>query len=71
MENVEYYNDLYDAVYEAMLDAVAEGGLFAVFGVYGSLPQTLELEKYQDWTNYDTSFPRHVERMFQSISHGD
>ena len=71
MENVEYYNDLYDAVYEAMLDAVAEGGLFAVFGVYGSLPQTLELEKYQDWANYDTSFPRHVQRMFQSISHGD
>ena len=71
MENVEYYNDLYDAVYAEILDAVAAGGPFAIFGLFETLPQTLELEQYQDWGNYDSAFPRHVERMFQSISHGD
>ena len=71
MENVEYYNDLYDAVYAAIVDSATTGGPFAIFGVFETLPQTLELEKYQDWENYDSSFPRHVERMFQSISHGD
>ena len=71
MENVEYYNDLFDAVYAPYVAAVAEAGPFAAGGLLQTLPQTLELPKYQDWTNYDTSFPRHVERMFQAISHGD
>ena len=71
MENVQYYNDLFDAVKAAYAGAIAEGGIFAGFTVLQSLPQTLELPKYQDWTNYDTSFPRHVERMFQAITHGD
>ena len=71
MENVQYYNDLYDAVYEAISSANAEGGIFAVFGLLDTLPQTLELPQYQDWEEYDTSFPRHVERMLVSIYHGD
>lgn len=71
MENVEYYNDLYDAVYAEIVAAATAGGPFAIGSVLATLPQTLELEKYQDWENYESSFPRHVERMYQSISHGD
>lgn len=70
-ENVEYYNDLYVAVQEAIQQAVAQGGPFAAYGLYDSLPETLNLEKYQDWTNYDNSFPRHVQRMLISIYHSD
>ena len=71
MENVEYYNDLFDAVYGGIAAAFAEGGQPAVFGAFAALPQTLELPKYKDWQNYDTSFPRHVERMYQAITHAD
>ena len=71
MENVEYYNDLYDAVYGALTTAANEGGQLALFGVFRSLPQTLRMDKYADWTNYESSFPRHVERMLQSITHAD
>ncbi len=71
MENVAYYNDLYDAVTTAINEAVAQGGPFAAYGLFGSLPQTLQLERYADWENYDSSFPRHVERMLMSIFHGD
>lgn len=69
--NVEYYNDLYDAVYNALADAAASGDPFATWNLISTLPQTLQLEKYQDWGNYDTAFPRHVERMLYSITHGD
>ena len=72
-ENVEYYNDLYDAV-KAEVDAAiaASGGAaFGAYGLFDTLPQTLELEKYKDWGNYDTAFPKHVERMLLSIYHGD
>ena len=73
MENVEYYNDLYDAV-KAVVDETimqAGGAVFVVYGLYDTLPQTLELEKYKDWENYDTSFPSHVERMLLGIYHGE
>ena len=70
-ENVEYYNDLYAAVQEAIQQAVAQGGPFAPYSLYDSLPETLHLEKYQDWTNYDNSFARHVQRMLVSIYHSD
>ena len=72
-ENVEYYNDLYDAV-KAEVDAAisaAGGAAFGAYGLFDTLPQTLELEKYKDWGNYDTAFPKHVERMLLSIYHGD
>ena len=73
MENVEYFNDLYDAVRVAVDDAIAQGGgaRFAAFGLFDTLPQTLTLDKYKDWGNYDTSFPKHVERMLLAIYHGD
>ena len=73
MENVEYYNDLYDAVRVAVDDTIAQAGgaRFAAFGLFDTLPQTLTLDKYKAWGNYDTSFPKHVERMPLAIYHGD
>ena len=71
MENVQYYNDLYDACYDAIIKTNEEHGIFAVFDLLDTLPETLELEQYQDWANYDSSFPTHVRRMLLSIYHGD
>lgn len=73
MENVDYYNDLYNAVKAVVDQAIMQAGgqAFGAYGLYDTLPQTLELPKYQNWTNYDTSFPSHVERMLLSIYHGD
>ena len=72
MENVAYYNALYDAVRAAVEGAIAQAGVFfAAYGLYETLPQTLELEQYQGWGNYDSSFPAHVERMLLAIYHGD
>ncbi len=73
LENVEYYNDLYDAVKAAVDEAIAQAGgsTFAAYGLFDTLPQTMELEKYRDWAEYDSSFPRHVERMLLAVYHGD
>ena len=72
MENVAYYNDLYAAVRKAVEDAIAQAGVFfAAYGLYETLPQSLELAQYQGWGNYDSSFPAHVERMLLAIYHGD
>ena len=73
LENVEYFNDLYDAVRVAVDDAIAQAGgaRFGAYGLFDTLPQTLTLDKYKDWGNYDTSFPKHVERMLLAIYHGD
>ena len=73
MENVAYYNDLYDAV-KAEVDAAIEqagGAVFVAYGLFDTLPGTLELEQYREWGNYESSFPRHVERMLLGIYHGE
>ena len=70
-DNAQYYNDLYDATYAAINQAIAEQGFFAVFGLVDTLPGTLKLEQYASWENYDSSLPSHVERMLLSIFHGD
>ena len=72
MENVQYYNDLFDAV-KAEVDAAVEqaGGAFGAYGLYDSLPNELDLPAYSDWGNYDTAFPRHVQRMLLGIYHGE
>lgn len=72
MENVGYYNDLYDAV-KVEVDAAIEvaGGAFGAYGLYATLPGTLTLPAYADWANYDTAFPRHVQRMLLGIYHGE
>ncbi len=72
-ENVEYYNDLFDAVKTEVDAAIAaaNGAAFGAYSLFDTLPQTLELEKYQDWGNYDAAFPKHVERMLLGIYHGD
>ena len=73
MENVQYYNDLYDAVKEAVDDAIAQAGgaAFGAYGLYDTLPETLELPQYADWGNYDTAFKRHIQRMLLGIYHGE
>lgn len=70
-DNAQYYNDLYDATYAAMTEAMMAEGIPAVIGLIDTLPTTLQLEQYESWQNYDTSFPAHVERMLLSIFHGD
>lgn len=72
MENVGYYNDLYDAC-KAEVDAAIEaaGGAFGAYGLFDTLPGTLTLPAYADWGNYDTAFPRHVQRMLLGIYHGE
>ena len=70
-ENQEYYNDLFYAVMGALQQAAATGDFGQVYAVFTTLHETLELEQYQHWANYDHSFPRHVERMRDSILHGD
>ena len=49
-ENVQCYNDLYDAVKAAADDAIAQAGgaTFGAYGLYDTLPETLELEQCQD-----------------------
>ena len=73
MENVAYYNDLYDAVKAEVDIAVGQAGgaAFGAYGLFDTLPGTLQLEQYQEWGNYESSFPRHVERMLLGIYHGD
>lgn len=72
MENVGYYNDLYDAC-KAEVDAAIEaaGGAFGAYGLFDTLPGTLTLPAYADWGNYGTAFPRHVQRMLLGIYHGE
>ena len=70
-ENQDYYNDLFYAVMAALQEAANTGDPAQVFAVLLNLPQTLQLEQYQHWGNYDGSFSRHVERMLQSVGHGD
>ncbi len=71
MASAQYFNDLYDAVHEALVAAQEQGGPFAGYSLMNSLPDSLELDRYSDWGGYDTSFSRHVERMLLSIFHGD
>ena len=72
MENVQYYNDLFDAV-KAEVDAAVEaaGGAYGAYGLFDTLPNELDLPAYSDWANYDTAFPRHVQRMLLGIYHGE
>ena len=72
-ENLAYYNALYDAVKAEVDAAIAAvgGAAFGAYNLFNTLPQTLQLEQYQDWGNYESAFPKHVERMLLAIYHGD
>ena len=70
-DNARYYNDLFDAVYQPMKQAVEEGGPFAVFGLMESLPGSVRLDQYSDWANYDSAIASHARRMMFSIFHAD
>ena len=70
-QNVGYYNDLYDAVRQALAAAQEQAGPFAGYQLMSTLPDSLTLDQYSDWANYESSFSRHVFRMLMSIFHGD
>ena len=72
-ENVQYYNDLYDAVKAEVDAAIAQAGgaAFGAYGLFDTLPPTFQLEQYQDWGNYESALPKHVQRMLLAIYHGD
>ncbi len=70
-DNAQYYNDLYEAVFQQLKQARDEGGPFAVFGVIDSLPGSIQLDQYSDWANYDTAIASHARRMMFSIFHAD
>ncbi len=71
-ENIEYYNNLYEAVHARMNEIISEGGLPALFASAqsGELYNSIDLPRYKDWENYDTELPAHVRRMAKSIFHG-
>ena len=71
-ENIEFYNDLYEAVYARLNEIISESGLPALFAsaLSGELYNEIDLPKYRDWENYDTDLPAHVRRMVLSIFHG-
>ena len=71
-ENIEYYNNLYEAVHAGMNEIISEGGLPALFASAqsGELYNSIDLPRYKDWENYDTELPAHVRRMAKSIFHG-
>lgn len=70
-DNARYYNDLFDAVMTPMKAAREEGGPGAVFGIMGTLPDSIELEQYRGWANYDTALASHARRMMFAIFHAD
>ena len=53
------------------MTAMDEGGMIAIMGLIGTLPNSMTLEKYENWTGYDEHLPKHVERMLMSLIHGD
>ena len=70
-ENVEYYDDLFDAVMAKIREAQATGNPFAIFGLLGTIRTDITLPKYAEWTNYEAAIGEHAFRMFMSIFHGD
>ncbi len=70
-ENIDFVNDLHGAVVAEVMTAMEEGGMMAIMGLIGTLPESMTLEKYEDWSGYDEHLPKHVERMLLSLIHGD
>lgn len=70
-ENVEYYNDLFDAVMVKIREAQATGNPFAIFDLLESIRTDVTLPKYEEWMEYETAIGEHAFRMFMSIFHGD
>ncbi len=69
-ENVEYFNDLYEAVIEPLEEAEKSDNPFATYDLLSSLPETVTLEDYRDWDGYAENLPGHVRRMALAIIHG-
>lgn len=69
-ENAELLNKIYDEVTRQLQQALASGGMQAVFNVAMSIGGELEMEEYADWGHYEDGFPAYVRRMAFSIMHG-
>jgi len=69
-ENTVFYDKLYDKVLSAFQQAMAKGGPEQVINTMFTLPDTLKMDEYKDWENYEENFPAHVKRMALSIVHG-
>ena len=70
-ENVEYYDDLFDAVMVKIREAQATGNPFAIFGLLSTIRTDVSLPEYAEWMNYESAIGEHAFRMFMSIFHGD
>ena len=68
-ENVEFLDDLREAVLDAIRNSEKDG-FMAVVDVYQN-PNTVRVPQYSDWEGYDEYIDRHVQRMVMSLFHGD
>ncbi|WP_163831658.1 MBL fold metallo-hydrolase [Spartinivicinus ruber] len=69
-ENVEFVTDLYNLINNKINETIESEGVGKVFDGLNKWPQTLQLPKYRDWTNYNTELSAHIRRMALSIFHG-
>jgi len=67
--NVRYFNDLYDAVFPPIEAVANSDNPFAMFDLLETLPKTVTLDAYADWSGYE-HLPGHVRRMALAIIHG-
>lgn len=69
-ENAELLNKIYDEVSRQFREAMASGGMQAVFNLAFSIDEELKMEEYSDWSHYEEGFPAYVRRMAFSVMHG-
>ena len=67
--NIRYFDDLYEAVYPPIAAAAQSDNPFAMYELLDTLPETVTLEDYADWSGYE-HLPGHVRRMALAIIHG-
>ena len=68
-ENIEYINDLYEAVYTELNKIMQTQGMVGAYGAVGTLPGQIELPGYSGWKNYD-HLHHHARRMMYALFHG-
>ena len=69
-EAAAYYEDLYQTVNGVVQPVIEQNGVGAAFGMLGTVHEQISLPQYEDWGNYDTAFPTHVNRMLLGLIHG-
>ena len=68
-ENIEYINDLYDAVHTDLSKIMETQGMVGAYGAVGTLPGQIQLSRYSVWKNYD-HLHHHARRMMYALFHG-